>query len=321
MWYRKLVLLTLVALAAAAPLLKEEDFQFLFTKWMVQHSKSYEIEEFFQRYGIFKSNLNFVREHNDGNRTYTVAMNQFGDLTSEEFAKRNVLRVPEHILQGTPDNSFAAPLPSVDWRSSGAVTPVKDQGQCGSCYAFSATGALEGAYKNKKGVLISLSEQNIVDCSRKYDNDGCGGGVPSTTFDFIRDNGGIASEAAYPYFAKDNYPCKTTVPKAVSCRGHVEPAQNEAALDAALRFGPVSVAIEADTQPFQFYSKGVFSNAACGTKLDHAVLLVGSGVSGSQYYWIVKNSWNTNWGEAGYIRMNRGMNLCGINLMTTYPTI
>jgi cathepsin L len=320
MWVRTLVLLASVAFVASAPFLKEEDYQFLFTKWMVQHSKNYDIEEFFHRYGVFRSNLNFIREHNELNRTYTVAMNQYGDLSSEEFGKRNALRVPKDLSM-VSDPTLSAPLPSVDWRASGAVTPVKDQGQCGSCYSFSATGALEGAWKNKKGVLISLSEQNIVDCSRRYDNSGCGGGVPSSTYDFIRDNGGIASEAAYPYTARDTGACKTTAPKVVTCSRHVEPAQNEAALDAALRFGPVSVAIEADKQSFQFYSRGVYSDIACGTNLDHAVLLVGSGVSGSQYYWIVKNSWASTWGEGGYIRMNRGVNLCGINQMTTYPII
>jgi len=315
---RTIILLLSVAFAAAAPALHEEDYQFLFTKWMMQHSKSYDIEEFFQRYGIFKNNLNFVREHNEGNNTYTVAMNQFGDLTTQEFAKRNTLQAPARVPRVSADASVGAPLPSIDWRNSGAVTGVKDQGQCGSCYSFASTGSLEGAYKIKTGNLISLSEQHIVDCSRAFGNLGCSGGLPSETFKWIMSNRGIASEAAYPYTGRDSGSCRLSAAKVAGVFNHVEPAATEAALDTALHVAPVAVAIQADKQSFQFYSRGVYSDTTCGTNLDHAVLLVGSGVSGSSNFWIVKNSWSPTWGESGYIRMLRGVNLCGINLMTSY---
>ena len=206
-----------------------------------------------------------------------------------------------------------------------AVTPIKNQGQCGSCWAFSTTGSLEGAYFLKTGELKSFSEQQLVDCDTKQDQ-GCNGGLMDNAFDFIKTNKGLCTEESYPYKGVDgtcNKKCKDDSKATV--KTHTDVAANAKALMSAIAKQPVSIAIEADQSSFQFYKSGVFNNAGCGTQLDHGVLAVGYGTLNGTDYWKVKNSWGATWGLNGYILLAKGttakpINMCGISQSASYPT-
>jgi cathepsin L len=294
---------------------------------MLKHNKNYVNDAEFQyRLGVYRSNLEFVEEHNRLNQGFSVAMNQFGDLTAIEFGQMyNNFRMPEFKEQTAEVHTDNGAAPSSqDWRSKGYVTGVKDQGQCGSCWAFSTTGSTEGANFKKNGVLTSLSEQNLVDCSGSFGNYGCDGGLMDDAFQYIIQNG-IDTEASYPYTAQDGN-CVFN-PKNVGARISTYTdvtSMSEAALQNAVgMIGPVSVAIDASHSSFQFYSGGVYFEPSCSaTQLDHGVLAVGYDtmkVGGD--YWIVKNSWGTSWGMSGYIFMARNQNNnCGIATMASYPT-
>jgi len=211
---------------------------------------------------------------------------------------------------------------SFDWRNAApaVVTPVKNQQQCGSCWAFSTTGSVEGNVFIKSGKLISLSEQQLVDCSQAQGNQGCEGGLMDQAFQYIISNNGITSEANYAYTAMDGT-CNTTAAAQVvsTITGYTDVTSgSESALIAAVAQGPVSVAIEADQACFQFYTGGILSDPSCGTNLDHGVLAVG--YDSTQKYWIVKNSWGTSWGMSGYINIAMGMDECGINTEPSYPS-
>jgi len=305
----------------------EQQYQHLFTHWFTQHKKSYSLQDFFQRFNIFKDNIDFIFNHNAGNYTYTLAANQFADLTVEEFRSyghgylpRNINDKRVHQEQAdAPHLKVERPLASKDWRTLNAVTPVKNQGSCGSCWAFSTTGAVEGAHAIVSKTLVALSEQELVDCS-KSGNMGCNGGLPSTAMQWIASNRGITAGTSYPYTGRDGV-CKSVLPPAVATiKGPIQ-VSSEAAMLNAVNLGPVTVAVEADTQYFQFYSRGVFNDARCGTTLDHAVLVVGYNTdpTGGDY-WIVKNSWAATWGNQGYIFIKRNVNMCGIGMEMVYPS-
>jgi len=302
-----------LSLAVPAPYV-ESEYQYLFTKWMTAYSKNYEVEDFFYRYSVFKDNLNFIHEHNSENRSYTVGVNGFADLTTKEFKARNsLLSVPEthnsHKITPHQEVDVAAPMVDVDWRSRNVVSAVRDQGQCGSCYSFSSMSTVETAYDIKHGSLVSLSEQYVVDCSAAYGNLGCNGGMPSAVFQFLHAKG-AATLQSYPYTGVVGS-CKAFSKAAVSVSTFVNVA-GETGLLTAAAIGSVVVQIEADTQAFQFYASGVFDNAKCDTNIDHGVVVVGYGTQGTSPYWIVRNSWGAGWGEKGYIRMVRGKNMCAI---------
>jgi C1A family cysteine protease len=296
-----------------------------FNSWAKFHGKQYAgATERDYRTSVFDANVKKIHYHNTHSNTWTMEINKFADLTAAEF-KRLYTR-PYTRVNNTLWNVPTTVLPaSVDWTTEGAVTPVKDQGQCGSCWAFSATGAMEAANAVKNKVLYNLSEQELVDCSVPEGNQGCNGGLMDQAFQYVVKNG-LGTDKAYPYTATGPNACKN-VSSVISLSGFKDVPQNsEVALMTAVVQQPVSVAVEADQSSFQFYSGGVMTKA-CGTSLDHGVLLVGYGTtSAGQDYYKVKNSWGADWGEKGYILLGRGDKFtqsgqCGIQMDPSFPVV
>ncbi|GLT80086.1 hypothetical protein SLA2020_515450 [Shorea laevis] len=329
-----LVLAIWVSLALCRPLDAEYRLKKMHEDWMAQHNRVYkDAADKDARFVIFKENVERIDAFNNGEeRGYKLGVNKFTDLTNEEFRSLHTglkYHLSKLLLKSSKSSSFrygnltAAPA-TLDWRKSGAVTPVKDQGNCGCCWAFSAVAAVEGLTKLKKGTLISLSEQELVDCDIDGEDEGCDGGLMDNAFQFIKSNGGLTTEANYPYQGEDGI-CnkKKAATAAAKITGYEDvPANNENALMQAVAHQPVSVGIEGSGFSFQFYKSGVFYGD-CGTDLDHAVTVIGYGTgSDGSKYWLVKNSWGTSWGESGYMRLKRGVSqegLCGIARMPSYP--
>ncbi|TOF88509.1 hypothetical protein CGJ15_24775 [Vibrio parahaemolyticus] len=285
------------------------------------------------RQSVFEENQKMIDDFNaryeNGEVTFTLKMNQFGDMTLEEFsATMNGYKRPEgrrSVAQYTPEDDGFPRATALDWRDKGAVTDVKNQEQCGSCWAFSATGSLEGQHFLKTGQLVSLSEQNLVDCSNDYGNEGCAGGLMDLAFQYIQDNDGIDTEDSYPYEAEDGK-CRFSADNVgATCAGYVDiPEGNETALlSAVIAVGPISVGIDASHQSFQFYDNGVYFEPNCSTTfLDHGVLAIGYGTSDGGDFYLVKNSWGKTWGTQGYIQMSRNKNNnCGIATQASYPLV
>jgi len=320
-----------LSLVAGRVILSEEQYQDAFVSFMAQYQKKYSHESFFDRYNVFKANLDFIEQHSSCNSSYTVAMNQFGDLTAAEFGASytglNYVDTPFIRSKNAPTEPRVNANPTtVDWRTK-AVTGVKNQGQCGSCWSFSSTGSIEGAWAIKGNTLVSLSEQQLVDCSGPQGNNGCNGGWMDYAFQYVIKNKGITGESDYAYTARQGTCAAAgkTIRATISSFKDV-PANSDPSLETAVALGPVSVALEADKSSFQFYSGGVFSDPSCGVALDHAVLAVGYNVLGGTPYWIVKNSWGTGWGLSGYIYIargttNSGKGVCGINSAPSYPVV
>lgn len=335
---RFLLAAALLAVAFGVPTFKVGSKSFtdeehaLFAKFKLEHGKVYydEKDEDHRR-SVFVENLRKIRAHNEeasnGKHTFTMAMNEFGDLTWEEFRAKYLgfTHRPHNFLrsQNYANLSHVVAADSIDWEKEGAVTGVKNQGQCGSCWAFSTTGALEGAWYISKGELVSLSEQELMDCSKDEGNNSCEGGLMDYAFEYVIKNGGICKESAYPYAEEDHDQCKScSTVVSISSYKDVNPSEED--LEKAVSQQPVSVAIEADQSSFQFYSSGVMTGS-CGTQLDHGVLAVGYGTQDGTAYWKVKNSWGTSWGMNGYILLEKGKKQhggqCGILLAASYPVV
>jgi len=322
------------ALTGSAPASKSlytmaaDDFEFL--KYVAKYGKSYGTkEEFEYRANNFRNVLQQLSEENSKNdNSFTVGINKFADWSHEEYKRLlSYKAIPKEFVSQAEPTNVSIPQ-AVDWRSQGKVNKVKDQGQCGSCWAFSAIGAMESRFAIKSGTLLSLSEQQLVDCAKgaKYPNsNGCEGGEMYEAIDYAGNNG-LELETDYPYTATDQE-CQYNAAKATHAKPvgtHYERVANEnaQALLEAIADGPVSVAIEADTFVFQFYSGGILNSKACGTNLDHGVVAVGYGVDSSKgQYYIVRNSWGASWGDSGYVKIAvvAGKGICGIQMDPVYP--
>jgi len=264
----------------------------------------YAAEELAYRFSVFSKNFQEIFEHNSGDHEYTKGVNQFTDLTETEFRKINLgyisrPRVPAKVTE-------TGPFADVDWRGKGAMTPIKDQKQCGSCWAFSTTGGVEGAEFVKSGSVTSLSEQSLVDCSGSYGNQGCNGGLMDNAFKFIKAKG-IPTESSYPYTARDGS-CKTFT---ISTKISTYTDTSNLATDVAKQ--PISVAV--DASKWSSYRSGTYSCSG-RVSLDHGVLLAGSYSS----YWIIKNSWGPSWGMSGFMQLSKSSD-CGVTQAASYPTI
>jgi len=325
----KILIIAVVGLAVAnAASFSETEYQSMFTKFMSQYNKKYTHDTFFYRYTVFKANMDRVALANKQKHTYKLGMNEMGDMTHAEFkaTKLGYNKIDRSFVRGKAACPVGNVPSSVDWVAGGAVTPVKNQGQCGSCWSFSATGSIEGSVQIATKQLIGLSEQQLVDCSTAQGNMGCNGGLMDYAFQYVISNGGLTTEEGYPYSATGPNTCSVTSPLASTISGFCDVnSGDENALDAAVAVGPVSVAIEADQSCFQFYSSGIMSDPSCGTQLDHGVLATGYGVLNGVNYWNVKNSWGASWGNQGYIYLGKQvagqpLGVCGIASEPSYPT-
>ena len=293
-------------------------------------------QEYEHRFEIWLDNLRYVYDYNAHHTTHKLGMTPFADLTHNEW-KSKVLGYRPDLRTKTKASTLTSspfryqnttPPKEIDWRTKGAVATVKNQQLCGSCWAFSTTGAIEGINQIVTGNLVTLSEQQLVDCDKTQDN-GCHGGLMDFAFEFVKENGGIDTEDDYPYVASDGT-CNADRNNrhVVTIDGYEDvPPNDEQALRKAVANQPVSVAIEADQRAFQLYVSGVFDDVDCGTQLNHGVLVVGYGsdFNGTHHlpYWLVKNSWGPEWGDQGYIKLSRDVDmaegLCGVAMQASYP--
>lgn len=290
-----------------------------FKEFQIKWGRHYVGEEYVKRIQYFEESVKQVKhfqEHEVGTAVYSH-LGPFADASPEEMSGRKGL-IPEEILGEMPQAPFLKETldSSLNWVAKGAVNPIKNQAQCGSCWAFSTACTLEGTGFVSTGKLVSVSEQNIVDCDTNGCN-GCNGGLPSRALQWSAQNGGVASEQAYPYTARDGY-CRNDAGTIIHNTGHQQVSQDENQIAQALaRYGPLSIAV--DATPFQHYQGGILRNGDCNGRIDHAINIVGYGTSGQQY-WMVRNSWGTTWGEEGYIRMVRGVCECSLCKVVVVPT-
>uniref|UniRef100_A0A1J3CSU4 Putative cysteine proteinase n=1 Tax=Noccaea caerulescens TaxID=107243 RepID=A0A1J3CSU4_NOCCA len=305
----------------------------IFESWMLKHEKVYKsVAEKERRLTIFEDNLRFITNRNAENLGYRLGLTRFADLSLHEYGEichgADPRPPKNHVFMTSSDRyktSSGDVLPkSVDWRNEGAVTEVKDQGHCRSCWAFSTVGAVEGLNKIVTGELVTLSEQDLINCNKE--NNGCGGGKVETAYEYLVNNGGLGTNNDYPYKAVNGV-CdgrlKENNKNVIMIDGYENlPANNELALRKAVAHQPVTAVIDSSSREFQLYESGVF-DGTCGTNLNHGVVVIGYGTENGRDYWIVRNSWGNTWGEAGYMKMARNIanprGLCGIAMRASYP--
>jgi len=323
----KTFLVLALALTAAQALNYDQEWEIFKAKYQRNYLSTPEHDN---RKSVFTSNLKLIQKHNAehalGLHTFTLGVNQFADLTSQEFVQTYNGFHPE-MYQNLPQAELKATADepdSIDWRDKGYVTPVKNQGQCGSCWAFSAVVTMEGAQFKASGEknLVSLSEQQLMDCDHK--DMACNGGLPQQAIDYVITQGGIDTEDSYPYAMRKHSSCQyDEANKGATITKVTQVETSEDALKTATAtVGPISVGIDASHFSFQLYHSGVYHSMFCSsTRLDHGVAVVGYGSEDGKDYWLVKNSWGKSWGLEGYIKMSRNRNNnCGIATMAVYAT-
>ncbi|KAK8897620.1 hypothetical protein M9Y10_015582 [Tritrichomonas musculus] len=310
------MLAILISLASSSIKLLNEERSFL--SWMRSNNNYYIGDEYHFRLGLYISRIRYIQEFNKrpGN-TFKVGLNKFSCYTPAEYQtllgfRKDTRKVSQKAE--TKKSTVNAP-DSLDWRDKGVVNAIKDQAQCGSCWAFSAVCTCEAAYAIKTGTLLSFSEQNLVDCVTSCY--GCSGGNPSYAITYVVDNqkGQFNSEEDYPYKAVDgtcSYDSSKAIGKVTSYHSIFFHLETDL-FNKLVEYGPVSVAIDASLASFHSYSSGIYQDSSCSSWfLDHAVACIGYGSENGTQYWIVRNSWGTSWGEQGYFRLLRGSNMCGI---------
>jgi len=324
---RVFIVLALVALASAANVRVKGTFERSdFAAYKAKYGKSFHTKEESMRHENYLRAVAAINKHNaeydEGKHTWFMAENAFLDWTSEELDARNGYKPAPFKLGGMHVSKGAAP-DTIDWRQEGAVNAVKDQGHCGSCWAFGTVAALEGQVFIKTGYLPDCSEQQLVDCDTH--SHGCNGGLPDYACMYIQSQGehGLDTQTSYPYTAEDGT-CDTTKTKdmenictTISGMNHVT-ASETALQEAAGTVGPITIGVAANGN-WQRYGGGIFDDPSCTHSLNHAVAVVG--YDASQGFWIVRNSWGPSWGESGYIRMVMGKNMCGMAMDATYPVL
>jgi len=316
---------------AQAELMHKVDYDFM--RYVSTHNKMYgTVEEFELRKETFARADAWIRNVNSNpESTYTAGHNRFSDMTEDEkrvlFALKDLPKPPVDDLEYVVDDEEPNALPtSWDWRTQGAVTPVKDQGQCGSCWAFSSIEAIESAWIIKGNSMTIMSEQELVDCSSSTGNQGCNGGWYFWSYEWLANNYTM-TEADYPYTSGTTgtetacaYNASKGVTKVASYGRTLGTSKNLTRIQQQ----PVNVAVAAGNNVFMYYTGGIITTTSgCPTSIDHAIVAVGWGVDNGTQYYIVRNSWGTDWGENGYVRIQTsgGVGVCGINQYVYYPTL
>jgi hypothetical protein len=340
-----LVLCTLVTLGSAiSPRFDERGYTLLadthtarseFNNWARLNGRSYASQEFGFRYNVWRDNAAYIEHFNaNANASFTLAVNEMGDMTLDEVARiyTGLAAAPEASLLApaievdaeTEERVARQATSSYDWRNSGAVTAIRNQGACGACYTFSSNAAIEGMYKISTGQLTQLSDQMLLDCAQGTGNLGCNGGNMEVTYSWIINNGGGVNKlSTYPWSG-----VRSTCRYSASNNGAVIKAYrratsgSESGLMTLASKGPVSVGINASPRSFAYYSSGTLIDSSCtAAGVNHAVTVIGWGTDASgNPYWLIKNSWGTSWGQAGYAQIGRNRNnMCGIASMASQP--
>lgn len=339
------VFTSLVAATASSSKHLEGRVKDIFNEWMEDFDKEYKTRgELLQRMEIWAENHFFIEEHNNQHPkpSYELGHNQFSDMTVDEFQEMNNLgehspgirmqmkRTPKPAATLSVERRLKDLPDGVNWVEQGAVVPVKNQGACGSCWAFSAIGAIEGAHYLNTGDLVSLSENELIDCDPL--DAGCGGGLMDNAFLFDENSTGVCSEADYPYVGHKRWFRGCAIKKGLcsavkgtEVKTFYDVPNTVVDLKEAIADQPVSVGIEADKQSFQFYKSGVYDDVSCGNQLDHGVIAVGYGSEDDKGYFLVRNSWGATWGDQGYIKMateSKTVNgTCGILGFASRPVL